>query len=170
MENHPPFEIVDKEGFHAIVSKNSGVAVLVYSLDEEGVLDKIGIVTEKNPHFPEKTYSGLVMGSIEPEDPSLLSRAKAELVEESGYDVPEKDRWDFLGEIYTSKLFPESIYCYSVDVTEIPRTAPSGDGSKQEKGIEFSMVPLSKVRQIPDSIFQSCFFKLFMKFHKTDIR
>jgi 8-oxo-dGTP pyrophosphatase MutT (NUDIX family) len=163
-----PFEVVIKDGYHAIRSENSSVAVLLYTRDEQGILDKVGIIVENNPHFPEKSYTGLIMGTVESEDPSLLARAKQEAKEEGGYEV-ENDRWDFLGEIYTSKLFPESIYCYSADITGLSGEKPMGDGSVHEKGIKFSLVPLSKVEKIPDSILQSCFFKLFSKLYKNQL-
>ena len=167
MENSP-FEIISKDGIHAILSKNSSVAVMLYTLDDDGLLDKIGVVTEKNPHFTDKVYTGPILGTVESDDPSLLSRAKQEAIEEAGY-VIESDRWDFLGEIYTSKLFPESVYCYCADITGLEFNKPEGDGSSQEKGIQFSLIPLNRAKKIPDSIFQSCFFNLFSMLHKTEL-
>jgi 8-oxo-dGTP pyrophosphatase MutT (NUDIX family) len=164
-----PFEIITKDGFHAIKHENSSVAVLLYTLDENDLLDKIGVVTEKNPHFAEGSYTGLILGTVESDDPSLLSRAKQEALEEGGYDITEKDRWDFIGEIYTSKLFPESIYCYCADVTGLSGGTPQGDGSDQEQGIKFDLIPLNKASKIQDSIFQSCFFKLFSKLYKNEL-
>lgn len=168
MENLP-FEIVNKDGFHAIKNENSTVAVLLYTLDDNDLLDKVGVVIEKNPHFSEGSYTGIILGTVESDDPSLLSRAKAEAREESGYEVSESSRWDFLGEIYTSKLFPQSIYCYCADVTGLKASAPEGDGSDQEKGINFVMLPLNRAQQIPDSILQTCFFKLFSKLYKNQL-
>jgi 8-oxo-dGTP pyrophosphatase MutT (NUDIX family) len=168
MENLP-FEIVSKDGFHAIKNENSSVAVLLYTLDENDLLDKVGVVIEKNPHFPEGAYTGLILGTVESEDPSLLSRAKAEAMEEGGYDIKDSTRWDFLGEIYTSKLFPESIYCYCADITGLKSSPPKGDGSKYEEGIEFALLPLNRARMIPDSILQTCFFKLFSKLYKNQL-
>lgn len=164
-----PFDVVTKDGFHAIKNKNSVVAVLLYTLDENELLDKIGVVIEKNPHFPEGTYTGMIMGNVESDDPSLLSRAKQEALEEAGYDVSDKTRWDFLGEIYTSKLFPESIYCYAADITGLEGSKPKGDGSRNEEGIKFSLLSLNKARKVPDSILQSCFFRLFSKLYKNQL-
>ena len=161
-----PFEIVNKDGFSAIKNKNSGIAILIYTLDENELLDRIGIITEKNPHFPEGSYKGLVMGTIESDDSSLLSRAKKEALEEIGYDISDNNRWDFLGEIYTSKIFTDSIYCYSADVTGLDNKKAS---TKQDKNSKFSLVPLNRAQKIPDSILQSCFFKLFTKLYKNQI-
>lgn len=168
MEN-VPFDIVSKDGFHAIKTKKSSVAVLLYTLDENELLDKIGIVTEKNPYFTEGSYTGLILGTVENEDPSLLYRAKQEALEEGGYDISEKSRWDFIGELYTSKIFPTSICCYCADITGLKGEKPKGDGSSAEEGIQFNLVSLNKAQKISDSILQTCLFKLFTKLYKNQI-
>ena len=162
-------EIVTKDGVHAVVNKNSGVAVLLYTEDQYSQLDKIGIVTEKNPHFEDGTYTGIIMGTIEKDDSSLLMRAKQEALEESGYDVQENDKWNFLGEIHTSKLFTGTIYCYAANVTGLASSAPKGDGSKSEKDIEFKLITINQLQKIPDSVLQACFLKLFTKLYKNKI-
>ena len=164
-----PFEIIDKDEIYAIRNSHSVVAVVVYTVDDQEMLDKIGVVTESNPHFQSGNYTGLVMGKVEEQDSSLLQRAKIETREESGYDVKESERWNFLGEIYTSKIFPEPIYCYSVDVTGLDQGPILGDGSEAESDIQFNLLPLSEVTKINDSILQTCFFKLFTNLHRQEI-
>jgi 8-oxo-dGTP pyrophosphatase MutT (NUDIX family) len=164
-----PFEIISKEDFYAIKNEKSVIAVAVYTLDDEGLLDKIGLVTEDNPHFQSGRYTGLVMGKVEDDDTSLLSRAKIETREESGFDVTDAERWSFLGELFTSKIFPEPIYCYSVDVTGLEAGKITGDGSEAEATIAFKLAGLDEVQKINDSIVQSCFFKLFNKLYKQEL-
>lgn len=161
-------QIINKDGFNAVKCNKTAVAVILYTLDESGLLDQIGIVTEKNPHFKSGSYSSIVMGGVEPDDVSLLSRAKIETIEESGYDVVENVRWNYLGELFTSKILPEPIYCYSANVTGLDATAPKGDGSEHETAIQFELVDLDKVKDINDSIVQSCFFKLFSKLYNKE--
>lgn len=168
MENLP-FKIEEKDGIYAIKNKNSAVAVLLYTLDENELLDKIGVVTEKNPHFQGGTYTGMLLGTVESDDPSLLFRAKKEALEEAGYDITEMSRWEFLGETYTSKLFPESIYCFCADITGLKGEIPKGDGSTNEEGIKFNLLSLGKSQKIADTILQNCIFKLFTKLYKTQI-
>ena len=162
------FELVNIEGTYAVLNKHSAVAVIVYNLDERGILDKIGVVTEFNPHFRGEKYTGPVMGKVEIEDKSLLSRAKQETKEETGYDVPSSDRWSFLGEVITSKLLPGPVYCYSVDVTGIQQGEITGDGSAQESNLKFDFLNLNQVSEINDSILQTCFFKLITNLYKND--
>lgn len=162
-------EIVTKDDIHAVINKNSGVAVLLYTTDESDLLDKIGVVTEKNPHFDSGTYTGIIMGTVEKDDSSLLIRAKQEATEESGYTIPENDKWHFLGEIHTSKLFTGSIYCYAANITGLTPEKPSGDGSKSEKDIQFKLIDINQIQKIPDSVLQACFLKLFTKLYKYKI-
>ena len=164
-----PFEIIQKDGIHAIKCKKSAVAVILYTLDTEDLLDQIGVVTEQNPHYPGGIYSSVVLGGIESDDSSLLSRAKAEVLEESGYDVNEAERWNYMGELFTSKLLPEPIYCYSANITGLDAKSPKGDGSLSEKNIKFELLPINRVQEIKDSILQACFFKLFSKLYNNQL-
>jgi 8-oxo-dGTP pyrophosphatase MutT (NUDIX family) len=164
------FEVINIEGTYAVLNKHSAVAVLVYTLDENGVLDKIGTVTEPNPHFPSQTYTGLVMGKAEAEDRSLLARAKQETKEETGYDVKDQNRWSFIGEMITTKLLPGPVYCYSVDVTGLEQGEIIGDGSSHEKELKFELLDLNRASEINDTILQTCFFKLFNKLYKKEFQ
>jgi 8-oxo-dGTP pyrophosphatase MutT (NUDIX family) len=152
---------------NSISLQDSGVAVILYSLDAEGLLEKIGVVTEKNDKFPGGVYRSIVTGAIEEDDESLLQRAVAEVFEETGYQVDETARWKFLGEMYTSKFFSNPLYCYSLDVTSSRNTPPKGDGSESERGIEFEMLSLDQVKRIPDALLQAMFMKLFVELYKN---
>ena len=161
-----PFYLETKDDIYAIKNNHPGVVAISYTIDENGAIDTIGVVTEENPHFPNGTYTGLVMGTIEKTDSSLLQRVQDELKEEAGYDITDIDKWSYLGELYTSKLFVSPLYCYAVDVTGAHHSIPKGDGSEQEKTLKFKMINLSEINNIQDSILQSCFFKLFSSLHK----
>jgi 8-oxo-dGTP pyrophosphatase MutT (NUDIX family) len=164
-----PFQIIEKDGYHAIKYKKPGVVVIPYQLDENQLLDKIGVVKETNPFKADGYYTSLIMGSVEPEDKSLLKRAKIETLEEAGFDVNEDERWTFLGELYTDKMVVDPVHCFSVNLTGLEGTSPIGDGSIHEVGIEFLLLPLNEIYKVNDSILQSCFFKLFNNLYKKEI-
>ena len=107
------FRVEVKDDVHGVKKQKSVVAVIVYTLDDDGLLDRVGIVTEKNPFFSSGTVQCLVMGTVENNDSSLMSRAKQETLEESGYDVKDSSLWSFIGEIYPIKYFIDPVYCYS---------------------------------------------------------
>ena len=157
--------VIETEGVFALRC-NQAVAVLPYTLLLNGEIDKIGIVTEKNPHFPGRKHTGIVMGTLEGEDTSLLQRAKAELSEEAGIQAEENDRWSYIGELITSKMIPEPIYCFAVNVTDLPLTKPNGDGSKGEEGITFKLQELNSALKVNDAALHFCFFTLFREIYK----
>jgi 8-oxo-dGTP pyrophosphatase MutT (NUDIX family) len=165
-----PFEIIESDGFYCVKCKKSSVAVITYRLGEDGLLEGVGLVTEKNPFFRDSVYKGLVMGGVEREDKSLLMRAKQETMEEAGYEVNDDLRWKYIGEMNTGKVVQNPVYCFSVDLTGLDGSAPRGDGTENEKGISFEFIPLNQAFNIPDSLYQACLFKLFANLYKTDIQ
>lgn len=162
-----PFQIVQKDGYNAVKYK-PGVAIIAYQLDDDQLLDRIGIVKEKNPFRVEGFHRGPIMGTIEKEDKSVLTRCIQETLEESGYET-DASRWLFLGEMLTTKMDVVPIQCYAVDLTGLQGGKPSGDGSDHEKGISFELLPLNEVYAIPDSVLQACFFRLFNSLYKKDL-
>lgn len=164
-----PFDIVDNDGIYAIKAKDSCVVILPYILDSDGSIEMIGVVEEKNPHFEAGTYKGPVMGGLEKGDSSIIQRAKLEMEEETGYNVQDLNRWIFLGQVYASKTMPDPIYCYAVNITDLKGEAPKGDGSSQEEGIKFHLLPLSEIWSVPDALLYTCFFKLFSSLYKNQI-
>jgi 8-oxo-dGTP pyrophosphatase MutT (NUDIX family) len=159
-------EIVIKENFKALRFPNPGVAVICYTMDQNRVLSEIGVVKEKNPHFPGSYCENLIMGTVESSDTSLLQRAMIELKEEGGLEIEDSNKWLFLGEIYASKLSPDPIYIFAVDVTGKTPETPLGDG--REVIYSFTLTPIQKALEIGDSILISSFFKLFMKVYQKD--
>jgi 8-oxo-dGTP pyrophosphatase MutT (NUDIX family) len=158
---------IEKSGDLEALRMTPGVAVILYTLDESGLLDKIGIVTEKNSFFPGGVYKSVVTGKVEESDESFLERAVQETLEETGFLVENDECWMYLGEIYTSKFISSPLYCYSADVTGLTASKPFGDSSEAENGIEFEMMSLDKVKNIPDALLQSLFMKLFLKLYKN---
>lgn len=159
----------EKDGIHAIHCKQA-VAVLAYTLLDNGEIDKVGIVTENNPHFAGGKYSGTIMGRIETEDSSLISRAQAELKEEAGVVQPNHEKWMYLGELVTSKLIPDPIYCFACDITGQTLETPMGDGSVGEIGIEFELRDINKALKVNDSVLHFCFFTLFRELYKEQFK
>lgn len=160
-------KIVEKDGYKAVRFPNSGVAVIAYTL-ENGILAEIGIVKEKNPHFEGGFSENIVMGTVENDDTSLLKRAAIELKEEAGLEVGDTSKWKYLGEIYASKISPDAIHVFSVDVSGMTPGKPEGDG--REVIFDFTLLPIQKALEIRDSILISAFFKLFMNVYSKDFK
>jgi 8-oxo-dGTP pyrophosphatase MutT (NUDIX family) len=162
-------EIKELEGFKAVRFDEACVAVIAYTLDANGMIQNIGIVKEKNPHFESGYSENIVMGAVEKEDTSLLQRAMIELKEEAGIELNDSLKWKYIGEIYTTKISPDPIYLFSVNATNVEREQPKGDNGGIEQIISFSFIPPNEALKMSDSIVLSAFFKLFMQLYQKDI-
>ena len=146
------------------------VAVITYTQDAQGVIQEIGIVKEKNPHFESGFSQNIVMGTVEPEDSSLLQRAMIELKEEAGIEVTDSLKWNYLDEIFTSKVSPDPIYVFAVNVSEAKLTPPKGDKTGEEEIYSFTLMPVQDALKIADSVLLASFFKLFMTLYQKEIK
>lgn len=163
-------EIQEIEGVKAVKFAKACVAVITYTLDAQSVIQEIGIVKEKNPHFDSGFSQNVVMGTVEPEDTSLLQRAMIELKEEAGIEVTDSLKWSYLDEIYTSKVSPDPIYVFAVNVSEATLQTPKGDNTGEEEIISFELLPVQDALKIADSVLLASFFKLFMTLYQKEIK
>lgn len=162
--------IKEIDGIKAVRFSKACVAVIAYTLDENGVINEIGIVKEKNPHFEQGFSQNVIMGTVESDDTSLLQRAMIELKEEGGAEVLDSLKWSFLGELYTSKISPDLIYMFAVNLTGTSLEKPKGDPGTSEKILSFTMTPVQQALDSSDSITMSIFFKLFMQIYQKEIK
>lgn len=160
-------KIIEQEGIQVVKFDNPAVGVICYEMDQNGVISTIGIVKEKNPHFDSGYSESIIMGTVENNDSSMLERAMKELKEEAGLEVLESTKWSYLGELLTSKISPDPIYLFAVNVSGMTPQVPSGDG--EENIISFSMVP-AKDLNTKDSVVLSSFFKLFLKIYNKELK
>ena len=83
------------------------------------------------------------------------------LPEESGYVVDDTEKWDFLGNIQSSKLVVNGNPAFGVDVTGLERGDKLGDGSESEKNSKFSLVSLNDALNTDDALISCLFLKIF---------
>jgi 8-oxo-dGTP pyrophosphatase MutT (NUDIX family) len=160
--------IIDKDGIKAVKYPNPAVAVIAYTVDPNGVLNEIGLVKEKNPHFDSGYSESIIMGAVEKDDSSLLQRAASELKEEGGIELSDTSKWFYLGEVYMTKMSPDPIHLFAADVSGITPQHPNGDG--KEDIYSFSLKPVQQGLEIKDSLLYTAFFKLFMQIYKKDFK
>jgi 8-oxo-dGTP pyrophosphatase MutT (NUDIX family) len=85
--------MVERSGMVGVIPNFSNVVILPYIADKEGLPLLIGVLKEYNV-FREGGYSiSPITGSSDEEDPNFLETAKRELLEESGYNASDSDRW-----------------------------------------------------------------------------
>jgi len=157
-------EVREIEGYKAVRSANANIAVITYTLSND-IISEIGIVREKNPHFSAGFCENLISGIVTDDDASLLERAMTELKTVTGLAVKDSLKWCYLGEIYHSKISPDPIYIFSVNVTGCKLQKLTSDTV-----LSFTLVPVNDALKIQDSILQTSFFKLFMKLYQKEIK
>lgn len=165
------FDVVDVDGFIGIKLKTMSVAVMPFTIDENGMIDTIGLLKEYNP-FREGDYSHtLITGTIDYEDDSLLYTAKRELKEEGGYEIPDTDneKWIYLGNFYPYKDSDRQIPTFAVDVTGIKAGEPKTDGTKKEKLSSLEMIASNNIMITEEMLPLSAFLRLFNYFYQKTI-
>lgn len=155
------FEVVDSDGRQGIVPSGLNVVVMPFERDDKGLPKNIGVLREFNPLRSGNYSITLITGGAEGEDPDLLSTAIRETKEESGYDVPDPERWFYLGLLTTSKLVSGECPCFAVDVTTLTPKEKEGDGSEGERKSEFKLVSVKEALQTDDCYVPSVFMRMF---------
>jgi 8-oxo-dGTP pyrophosphatase MutT (NUDIX family) len=162
--------VVEREGRIGIVPNFMNVVVMPFTSDENGLPLSIGVIKEKNPFRDGGISVCLITGSTDDEDPDLLSTAKRELKEESGFDVDDNSRWYYLGSVTSSKFVDHEQPCFAVDVTDIQKGEAITDGTQEEREMEFKFIPANDVVKAKDIFIPGLFLKLFKFVLGTDLQ
>jgi 8-oxo-dGTP pyrophosphatase MutT (NUDIX family) len=155
------FDVVDNGEYTGIRTKNDSVLILPFVSDDQGLPLMVGVLNERNT-FRSGGYSmSVISGTPEDEDPNTLAAAQRELLEETGFDVTEEERWYFIGTLTGSK-FVDSIHpCFAVDISGITPSEPETDGSEQEKLSKFTLIPANDIISIEDPFVSALFLRIF---------
>jgi 8-oxo-dGTP pyrophosphatase MutT (NUDIX family) len=155
------FDVIQKGSMIGTEVNSINVVVMPFERDLRGLPRTIGVLKEYNP-MRENNYSiTLVTGTSEEEDPDILTTAKRELKEESGYDVEDIDRWYFLGFLTATKFVKQEHPCFAVDITGIKPEEKTTDGSKSEQLSEFMVLPVKQALKTDDCYVPALFMKMF---------
>jgi 8-oxo-dGTP pyrophosphatase MutT (NUDIX family) len=162
--------LVERDGRVGVVPTFMNVVVMPFVSDEQGLPLAIGVLKEPNPFREGGLTVSLITGTSDDEDPDLLTTAKRELLEESGFDAPENDRWYYLGSVTSSKFVDHEQPCFAVDVTGLQKGEAITDGSKEEQEMEFKFIPANDVVKAKDIFIPGLFLKLFKYVLGIDIQ
>lgn len=155
------FKLEERAGMTGIIPQFMNVVIMPFVSDKQGLPLSIGVIKEPNPFRDGGMCISLITGTTDDEDPDLLSTAKRELKEESGFDVQDNERWYYLGSVTSSKFVDHEQPCFAVDVTGIEKGNPEPDGSEQEANMEFKFIPANDVVKSKDVFIPGLFLKLF---------
>jgi 8-oxo-dGTP pyrophosphatase MutT (NUDIX family) len=140
--NNIKYEITEDSGFPRVKLKYNTILLLPFTYVEDKI--EIFFIKENFPFRGENAYSVLT-GTLE-EGVNLIDNIKRELLEESGFDIEnEIERIYDIGYFYTNKWSNEKYYCFAINVNNLKRSEPQGDGSKKESNIEVVKKDLEKI-------------------------
>jgi len=162
--------VVERDGRIGIVPTFMNVVVMPFVSDDQGLPLAIGVLKETNPFREGGLTISLITGTSEDEDPDLLTTAKRELLEESGFKADENDRWYYLGSVTSSKFVDHEQPCFAVDVTGLQKGEAITDGSPEEQEMEFKFIPANDVVKAKDIFIPGLFLKLFKYVLGIDIQ
>jgi 8-oxo-dGTP pyrophosphatase MutT (NUDIX family) len=155
------FRVEERNGYTGMVPLFTNVVIMPFISDEQGLPLSIGVLKEPNPFRDGGMSISLITGTTEEEDPDLLSTAKRELKEESGYDVQDNKRWFYLGSVTASKFVDHEQPCFAVDVTDVVKGEPNPDNNEKENLMEFKFISANDVVKHKDIFIPGLFLKLF---------
>lgn len=147
------YKLIERDGLIGIKSTVMNIIVMPFTCDSDKLPLSIGIVNNTNPFRGEGKEISLLSGIAEGEDPDLLSSAKRTLLEGSGINVKDTNKWYYLG-ISTASKFVDSEYpCFAVDITDFENEI---DPEKN-----FSFIPANDAVKTKDIFIPGLFLKLF---------
>ena len=135
-------EIIENEGKTIIKENNPYIFIVPYIIDEIGNPESIGLMS-----------NNIICVKNIKDDIDILGSAKNGLMEKTGYNVNDTEKWDFLGNINSSPLLKTGNPAFCVNVTNI-------NNDSIEKS-NFSMVPINDALNTDNSLIHCLFLKIF---------
>jgi 8-oxo-dGTP pyrophosphatase MutT (NUDIX family) len=165
------FEVVEVAQMVGLKYKTMTIAIMPYTVDENGLVLTTGFLKEYNP-FRQGDYAfTLITGTVEDQDEDLINTAIRELKEEGGITCSREDisRWIYLGNFYPYKNSDLMIPTFAVDVTGLEIKEPKGDGSAKEEKSSFEMIPVSEAITSDETLPLAAFLRLFNYFYSKTV-
>jgi hypothetical protein len=160
--------VLEIDDHYYLISKKDRVAVIPYTIDSKGLLDKIGVTEDWNHVEEEKEYT-LITDYISTDDDTDLVCANRILFEIIGTNVTDAMLWMYLGKVSATLLSDSPIKLYACDITNIPVKADEEVEEEEERKF-FKLLDSSRVLQTDDMLFLSAYIRLFNYFYVNSIQ
>jgi hypothetical protein len=159
-------KIIEKDGHYLIESKKDRICVLPYTISDNGLLDKIGVVKQWNTEEEKATYT-LLYDYLNVDDETNLTGANRVLFQILGVNFDSAENWMFLGSLFNTTTSESPIKIYAVDITVlgIDKINISTTENKQ-----FKLIDSSSVLQTDDVLFLASFSRLFNYFYIKSLK
>lgn len=156
-------DIISIDEHYYLVSKKHRVAVLPYTIDTRGLLDKVGVVKDYNYILENYDYT-LISGYISQDDGTNLVAANRILFEIIETNFTNADDWMYLGSLYNTLTSDSPVNLYCVDLTskkieEIEETITNMNKAK------FKMIDSQYIVSSDDTLLLASYLRLFEYFY-----
>jgi len=162
-----PYENVISENNHFyLIHKFNKICVLPYTISENGLLHKIGVIKELDVLKEKENYI-LINDYINQDDPTNLVAANRLLFEIIGSNVKTADSWMYLGKINNIIEAGEMIvYCVNLTDVDINESDVVEESKKANK---FELIEANKVVISDDALFLAAYMRLFNYFYVNSL-
>ena len=160
-------DIIEIDDHYYLVSKKHRVAIMPYTINSNGLLDKVGVIKDYNYVFEDYDYT-LINGYISADDQTNLVAANRILYEVIGINNVAADDWMYLGALYNNLTSDSAISLYCVDVTD--KNIKETEEVEQDKTkINFKMIDSSFVVTSDDTLLLASYLRLFNFFYVNSL-
>lgn len=157
-------KLIEVDNHFNLISKYDRICVLPYTINNvQGLLDKIGIILDKNVVTGNVEYA-LIVDYLKTDDPTNLLAANRILFDIIGTNVTSAINWMYLGNIFNSLSSDSPIKLYAVDVSDIQMKTEENIENEEERK-KFKFLDTSRVLQTDDMLFLSAYTRLFQYFY-----
>lgn len=161
-------DVIEIEDHYYLISKKDRVAVIPYTINSKGLLDKIGVTEDWNYVSDEKDLT-LITDYISSDDDTDLVSGNRILYEIIGTNVTDAMLWMYLGTVSCSLLSDSPIKLYACDISqvEIKQDEEVEEESERKK---FKLLDSSRVLQSDDMLFLSAYMRVWNYFYINSIQ
>lgn len=156
-------DVLEMNEHYYLLSKKHRVAVLPYTIDSKGLLDKVGVVKDYNYVFEEYDYT-LINGYITQDDGTNLVAANRVLFEAIKLNIVKADDWMYLGALYNTLTSDSTIELYCVNLTD-KNVIETEEVEQNKEKLKFKMIDSSQVITSDDTLFLAGYLRLFNYFY-----
>lgn len=157
-------DVISIDDHYYLISKKRKVAVLPYTIDTRGLLDKVGVVKDYNYIFENYDYT-LISGYINQDDGTNLVTANRVLYDVIGMNFTNADDWMYLGGLYNTLTSDSPIYLYCVDLTQQELKETEEIEQTTNNKLKFKMIDSSFVITSDDTLLLASYLRLFNFFY-----
>lgn len=160
-------DVVQIDNHFYLEYKKDRLAILPYTVDTKGLLDKIGIIEDWN-YIEEEKVQTLINDYISTDDETDLVAANRILFEVIGTNVSNALNWMYLGSIYNNMTSDSTIKLYAVDITDIQIKNVENVEDESERR-KYKMMSSERVIQTDDILFLASFMRLLNYFYISSL-